>query len=160
MWQGIEGDSGWVEAGSSKCDANASDVKWVAASQIDNVYSETFLQYGDLNTSHHWKITAQDGRWKLYIDGRLRHDYGPKNYNNSSSTADVGLEVLDRPNAALPVTVDDNLQAFIGPENGWQPWSGRDRCSVGLPAKGSWAESNTWKYTYRQDLQGGTRCTT
>lgn len=163
MWQGTHnGDAdSYIEAGTAKCRPESpGDAKWFAARTINGVQDQTFIQNGDLNTSHHWKITAENARWKLYIDGQLRHDYGGKDYANPQSTADVGLEVSNRPNAAMGPTSDDNLLAFIGPENGWQPWSGRDSCHEDTGTKGAWSDSDTWKYAYRQDMQGGQRCAT
>lgn len=167
MWQGVQADAGWVEAGTSYCDSGdpAAKYVWAYRSSSGTYYENVLSRNVPLNQDVNWKITNPNGsKWEVYINGSVRATVvGLSDGSFAANTADVGLEVHpNRYNSVVPAsTVHKNLdfQATMG--GNWTDWSGRDTCHDDRsPAQGAWASSVEWKYSYNAADPGGTSCTT
>lgn len=149
LWQGTENDAGWVEVGTSYCDAADARPKFVWAYRRSNgYYYEQVAQYNVGNGTRSFLIQSPnaDGTWKIYIGGTfIAQVTGMNGYQNS---ADVGLEVTaSRMSSTVPATYSDYLRAYTTRSN-YSLWSGMDACSrTSAAMSGRWISSSNWRHS-------------
>lgn len=130
MWQGIQGDAGWIEVGTSFCDLGANAAKWIWARYTPALgYYESVILYnvqvGTTNTFKIWNYTTT--YWQVYINGGVKAS-GNYGAGSTSNSADVGLEVTSsRINSTQNSTSETNLLAWKV-QGSSQAWSGADAC--------------------------------
>jgi len=150
LWQGIQEDTGWIEVGTSYCDAGDPAAKWVYAYYTESTgYAELVLQRNvSVGSTHTFKIkNPSENKWNVKIDGVTKVSLVGFGNGSNLNSAEVGLEVSNRMNSTQFHTYESTLKAWFTRTN-VNPWSGMDACSDShariYPA---WVSANEWRHT-------------
>ena len=150
LWQGIQDDSGWIEVGTSYCDAGDPAAKWVYAYYTPSTgYAELVLQRNvSVGTSHDFKIeNPSDDKWNVKIDGDTKVSLVGFGNGSTLNSADVGLEVLNRMSSTQFHTYESDLKAWFT-RTADNPWAGMDACTdTDSKIYPAWVSANEWRHT-------------
>lgn len=157
LWQGIQDDSGWLEVGTSWCDAGDPAAKWVWARYTQSAgYYEAVIQR-NVSTgpnAHTFKIWNYAGpSWRIYIDGAIKVTFIGLGSGTAANSADVGLEVTpSRMGSIGNSTTHSSLTAWSA-QGGSAPWSGQDFCHDTDPdIYPRWVLPTQWRHTLNINL--------
>ena len=159
MWQGTENDESWIEVGTSFCDWEDDDAKWIYAEYSSGVYWEAVLKWNTSLANHTMKIINinSSGRWDVIIDGTLRAIvYNMVGFNNST---DVGLEVTpSRMNSVQPAVYNRYLRYWYTRSSS-NSWAGEDACRrTDNDFSGKWISANKWRTTLNTSGYSNSSC--
>lgn len=133
MWQGVQSNAGWIEVGTSYCDAGNPAAKWVWARYTPALgYYESVIQYNSPSGTHKFKIwNYYTTNWAVYINDSAKAYPINLGAGSSGNSTDVGLEVTDsRIGSTQNATYSSLLKAWsTQPTGAWAYWSGQDACS-------------------------------
>jgi len=151
LWQGIQGDDGWIEIGTEHCASGDPNPRWVWANYLPGAgYYESVLQRNvAVNTTHTFKVWNFSGaHWRVYIDGYSYASAFGFGAGSTANSADVGLEVTQsRMNSTQTYTYESYLRAW-SVQGTSQAWSGQDSCTdTDAKIYTKWITAVSWRHT-------------